>query len=118
MEQHMTKNLSIPRGSVEYIEATVTADVSLTMPVELSLSRGTTHTWLPATWQGAAGTTRTAQTTAPITLGDDYPAAAYSLFARLTDTPEQPIIACGMVTILGTPNTVPVPDGWIDGGTP
>lgn len=115
----MTTKLTIPRGSVEYVEATVTADLTLDMTIELSLSRGNTHTWLPATWQGAAGTTRVAQTTSPITFGDDYPYSSYSLYARLADAPEAPIIYIGPVLITGTTTTVPTPPTGdvIDGGT-
>lgn len=93
---------AIPRGSTEYVEATVTVDVPLDMTVELALTRGNNdHVWLPATWQGDVGTTRTARTTNPVTFDDDYPRSAYSLFARLTDTPEEPIVRVGTVYILG-----------------
>lgn len=91
--------LNIPRGSVEYITATVTADVPLTMPVELSLSRGDTHTWLPATWEGAPGETRNVRTLNVVTFDDTYEASAYSVCVRLTDNPEMPVIDAGRLNI-------------------
>jgi hypothetical protein len=120
MEQPMNTSTAIPRGSTEYVEATVTIDVTLDMTVELALTRGNNdHTWLPATWEGDPGTTRTARTTVPVTFDDDYPHTAYTLYARLTDTPEEPIIRAGTIYILGTTDTTPLPPaGGINGGTP
>jgi hypothetical protein len=94
--------ISIPRGSVEYVEATLVADVSLDMGVEIALGRGSeTKTWLPAVWAGDSGTTRTARTASPVEFDDTYPRSAYSLYVRLTDTPEEPITRVGTVYILG-----------------
>lgn len=111
---------AIPRGSTEYIEATLTLDVPLDMTVELALTRGNNdHVWLPAVWIGTVGTTRTAQTATPVTFDDDYPRSNYTLYARLTDTPEEPIIRVGTVYVLGSTDTEPLPPvGGIDGGTP
>lgn len=91
--------LNIPRGSIEYITATVTADIPLTMPVELSLSRGDTHTWLPATWEGAPAETRNVRTTNVVTFDDTYPQKSYSVMVRLADNPETPLIRAGELEI-------------------
>ena len=87
---------TIPRGSIEYVTATVTADVDLTMPAEISVSRGTASTWLPATWVGEVGKTRTLRTTDVIDFSEvDYPAGTYTVRVRLTDSPEVPVIRAG-----------------------
>lgn len=91
--------LNIPRGSIEYITATVTADVPLTMPVELSLSRGDQHTWLPATWEGTPGETRNVRTTNVVTFDDTFEHRTYSVCVRLTDNPEVPIVNAGSLNI-------------------
>lgn len=111
--------IAIPRGSTEYVEASVTADVTLNMGVELALTRGGTgHVWIPATWQGDPGTTRTARTAAPVTFDDDYPQPSYTLYARLTDTPEEPIIRVGTVYVIGSTDAPPpLPSDVIDGGS-
>lgn len=100
--------LSIPRGSIEYIESTIPSDVPLTMGVEMSLTRGGSDpVWLPAEWKGDPGTTRTARSSAPITFDDNYPHAAYTLSVRLSDSPEIPIIRVGTIYILGPTGVAP-----------
>jgi hypothetical protein len=97
-------NIEIPRGSVEYLHTPVTSDVTLAdvMVVAIAVGRtGTeTYTWLPATWEGTAGTTRTARTTSAVTLSAaSYPLRKYTIYVKLTDTPEAPIIDAGTLTI-------------------
>jgi hypothetical protein len=90
---------SIPFGSVEYLEASVTADVSLTMVVAIAITKGSgTHTWLAAGWTGAADTTRTARTTSAFDTGT-LTRGQYGLYVKLTDSPEVPIIKAGEVSI-------------------
>lgn len=83
------------RGTVEYLDITVTSDVVLTGTVEVSF--GDRETWHEATWIGAAGTTRTARillgTTVPL------PARSTNVYVRFTDSPEVPVVAAGQVTI-------------------
>ena len=95
----------IPRGSVEYLKAIVTADDTLDdgVTVELSLTPiGGTHTWLAGTWVGAEDTTRVARTSSEVTFSTaNYPASTYKVFVRLTDNPEAPILDAGIVRIAG-----------------
>lgn len=95
-----------PRGTVEYVKAVVTADVTLTdsMTVELSLSTGNnnigyTHNWLTGAWDGTEATTRTARTGSAVTFDSTYPKGSYTLFVRLTDNPEVPLINAGQVRV-------------------
>jgi hypothetical protein len=96
---HQLDRIEIQAGSIEYLQATVTADVTLdnTVAVALSLTPLSTgaHDWKPAGWIGTAGTTRVAQTTDPLT----YVAGNYTVFVKLTDTPEIPILAAYAVTV-------------------
>ena len=95
------KEITIPRDSVEYVRAPVTADVDLGMGVEISIRYGTAaHVWLPATWVGTLGPSRTARTTTQVTFSAAlYPKPAYTVYVRLTDTPEVPIIEAGTIKI-------------------
>lgn len=94
-------DIRIPRGSIEYVKTPVTADVSLTMTVAISIrANGAAHTWLAAEWTGTAGTTRTARTTTEVTFSTaNYPLNTYTVYVKLTDTPEAPIIEAGKITI-------------------
>ncbi len=86
-----------PLGTSEYVSVTVTSDVSLSaQPVTVSLDRGAT--WLPATWQGSAGTTRTARTTSPVTFAST---GLKTVLVKVTDTPEVPIIEAGRISVNG-----------------
>ena len=91
--------LNIPRGSIEYVTATITADVTLDMPAELSLSRGNLHNWVPATWENTPAETRNLRTTNVITFGDAYPHTSYTVMIRLADNPEAPLINAGSLYI-------------------
>lgn len=101
-------SIVIPRGSVEYVTATVT----LTNPpgavlgaqavaISIRPDDDTTHVWLPATWVGATpAATRQARTTSPVTFDTaGYPARTYWVFVRLVDNPETPILQAGTITI-------------------
>lgn len=79
---------TITRGSTEYLRVTVTCDVQLTsQSVAFSFDRST---WIPAEWEGSAGTTRTARA---LVSTSALPAnRAPSLYVRVTDNPEIPVI--------------------------
>lgn len=83
-----------PIGSIEYIAATVTANVPLdAQTVELSVDSGVT--WLAAEWTGDVDTTRACRTTDPVA----FPTRTYHrCMVRLTDTPEVPVMVAGVVT--------------------
>jgi hypothetical protein len=102
-----TSGPTYPRGTIEYVKALVKADVTLddTVSVSLSLSTGNdsigyVHTWLTGAWEGAAGTQRTARTASAVTFDSAYPKGTYSLFVKLTDSPEIPLINAGTVRVL------------------
>ena len=86
-------------GSVEYLTVTVTADIELTdQPVEISVDRGAT--WLPAVWTGDPGTTRKARTAEPYTFDrGDKRLVSHSVWVRITDNPEAPIVSAGSFQI-------------------
>lgn len=96
-------DLTIPRGSVEYVTATVTADVALTdaTTVRLALTRrGEDHDWIDAAWTGAEGTTRACRTSNPVTFDTDtIPGDLVDVFIQLTDSTEIPIIEAGTIKI-------------------
>ena len=87
------KQRSIPRGSVEYIEAVIeTADDPASATVQLAVTAaGGTHSWLSAGWVADAVFDtarqvwiRTARTTSVVTLSAaNYPASTYTVFATL-----------------------------------
>lgn len=94
--------LSIPRDSVEYIRAKVTADADLeTTGVELALIHGSDPaTWLPGVWVDDTGSTRVARTASPVTLDvATYPHGSYAVRVRLTDSPETPILSAYTLNI-------------------
>lgn len=83
------------RGTVEYLEVTISADEPLTtQPVEISFDR---VAWHAAQWIGEAGNTRTASillgTTVPL------PVRTSAVYVRLSNTPEAPIIHAGTLRI-------------------
>lgn len=95
----MTESVNYERDTLEYVKAEITSDVSLTMGVDISISRGGVYAWQAGTWLGTAGTTRTVRTAAPVnfTLAN-FPKNSYTVHVRLTDT-EIPIIEVGNITI-------------------
>lgn len=89
-----SKEIRIPVGSSEYLKAPITADVELdAQTVQLSKDGGTS--WLAAEWVGDAGTTRTARTSSPVA----WTRGTYHVYAKLTDSPEVPIVKCGTVIV-------------------
>lgn len=106
----MTGSITIPRGSVEYVTATVTLTnppgavlgaQTVTISIRPDTNPPTAHVWLPATWVGATpAATRQARTTSPVTFDTaGYPARTYWVFVRLVDNPETPILQAGTITI-------------------
>jgi len=95
------EQVEIEAGSIEFLKATVTADITLdnTVTVALSLTPTSTgaHDWKPASWTGTAGTTREARTDQTLT----YAPGTYTVYVKLTDTPEVPIIAAYAVIVPG-----------------
>lgn len=95
----MTADIKLERDTQEYVKAEVTADVSLTMGVDISISRGGVYVWQPGTWLGSAGTTRTVRTTSLVNFTvANFPKGVYTVHVRLNDT-EIPIIEVGRITI-------------------
>jgi hypothetical protein len=86
---------TIIRGSIEYLEVTVTCDFTLnTQPVEFSFDQ---TVWRTATWQGSAGTTRTARL---LLDSSNTPAGrSATIWVRITDDPEIPILDAGRLNI-------------------
>lgn len=93
----MTDVNHYPSGTVEYLTVTVTADVELnTQPVDVSFDKAE---WLPAEWIGVVGTTRQARTTAPVTFTATR-RDPRSVWVRVTDVDESPILLAGSVTVI------------------
>lgn len=81
---------TIYRDSIEYISATVTADVTLDAQA-VKISVDDKATWLTAAWTGDPGTTRSCRV---LLNGTNMPAAGERpVFVQITDSPETPIIA-------------------------
>ena len=84
------------RGTIEYLEVTVTADVQLTgQPVYFSFDQ---VTWTAGEWDGEPGLTRTAR----ILLGEDVPLptkSSVAVYLKVTDSPEVPIMNAGILVI-------------------
>jgi hypothetical protein len=84
-----------PIGTKEYVKFVFTSDRTLdTQPVEIKVN----GTWLPATWLGTAGLTRTARTSSVV----DFAGATQgyqTIYGRFTDSPEIPIIDGGKILI-------------------
>jgi hypothetical protein len=95
--------VSRPAESKEYVEASVTADVELgAQVVEFAILAGAPvdgTTWTAGAWIGTAGTTRTAR----ILVGQggtlDPGPGNYTVFVRVTDTPEIPVIPAGSLLL-------------------
>ncbi len=84
--------ISIPEGSVEYLNVDITADVTLdTQPVDIRVGNGV---WQAAAWAGTAGTTRTAR----LLYIADTP-GLYAVWVRVDDNPETPILRAGTLSV-------------------
>lgn len=83
-------------GTIEYLGVTLTSDQTLdTQPVAVSFDR---TTWHNATWTGTAGLTRTAR----VLVGDTVPLpqkGTWTVYTRVTDNPEAPIVAAGVLEV-------------------
>lgn len=89
--------IEIPLGSVEYLYADLEGDILLDGTVEMALGGAPNDvTWESADWVGDVGMTRSARVLLDGTLAQ----GTYYLWARVTDTPEVPIIKCGKVKIV------------------
>jgi hypothetical protein len=86
-------------GATEYVEASITADVSLdAQTVTLSVDGGTT--WLASTWLGIAGLTRSARTSSPVVVSTSLPTrGVHTLLARVVDGTETTIVKCGGISV-------------------
>jgi hypothetical protein len=93
----MAKRDVINRGTTDFLDVIVRADVDLgAQTVAVSFDR---TTWLPATWIGDVGITRSCRVLIDASnIPDDRNAA--TVFVRVTDTPEVPVISAGLVKIL------------------
>lgn len=96
-------DVSRPAESLEYVEATVTSDVTLdAQTVEFAILTAAPvdgTTWTAGAWTGTAGTTRIAR----ILVGPggtlDPGVGSYTVFVRVTDTPEIPAIPSGSLQL-------------------
>lgn len=97
----MTTRITRNRASLEYLTVLVTADIELNgQPVDIA---ATDHhdqpgddDWVEATWIGATGNTRKAQ----ILVDDaDLSVGPWSVWVRVTDSPEIPVIRAGTLVI-------------------
>lgn len=85
-------------GTIEYVGVTVTADEELdAQSVAISLDHG--ETWIPSSWQGDPGLTRTAQTDAPVTFSEKTNGR---VLVKVTDSPEVPIVSAGSYSVIST----------------
>lgn len=86
------------RGTLMYLSVTVTSSEELDdQAVEMSFDRSN---WFTANWQGDPGTTRVVRA---LVGGDDAPLPFFTpatVFVRITDSPEVPIIEAGTVQIV------------------
>lgn len=89
--------IEIPLGSVEYLYADLTGDILLDGTVEMALGGAPDAvTWEPADWVGDVGMSRSAR----VLLDGSLAQGTYNVWARVTDTPEAPIIKCGRVKVV------------------
>lgn len=80
---------TLVRGTKEYLDVTVSADIELDGTVEFSFDR---TTWVAAAWQGDEATTRTARYLLDT---EDMERSSYPVYVRFTDVPEIPILRAG-----------------------
>ena len=93
-----TATTTIIQGSKEYLYVDITADQALDdQPVEVAVTtaRPAVDSWQAATWVGDVGTSRSAR----ILLDGLLTVGAYTVWVRLTDNPEVPILNAGRLKI-------------------
>lgn len=89
--------VEIPLGSVEYLYADITADVALDGSIEIGIGGPPNEaTWQTAAWVGDVDLSRSAR----VLLDGSLALGTYLMWARITDSPEIPIIKCGKVKIV------------------
>lgn len=92
------RDITIPRGSYEYVEFTLTdpSGVDLTEDVvELAIGGGDDRVWLAATWDDGY-----ARTTAPVLFDETYSISVHPVWARVTDNTERPIVRLGSIRVV------------------
>ena len=89
-------------GSIEYVVASVTADVELDAQVVKIFIEGTEYT---AEWMGNPGETRECRTTDTIDF-TDWADDLYQLSVQFADSPEEPLVDAGYIRVRAAP--VPV----------
>jgi hypothetical protein len=93
----MTATLTFNQGSIEYVAASVTSDVTLdAQTVTMSVDSGAT--WVAAEWVGDVGTTRQVRTSSPVTFATVIRREVYVL-VKIVDTPEIPVVTAGSYTV-------------------
>lgn len=112
----MSDQSTYPRGTVEYLQATVTADVDLTtQPVTIAVGNidPSTGSWLAASWSGASWTSldpetnqtlyhRVCKTDTPVAFTEGaFPdlATYYEVGVKIVDSPEIPVMSAGWVLV-------------------
>lgn len=90
--------------STEYLHAPITASVTLDQQtIEVAFVTGTAPddqtSWVTAEWEGDAGTTRTWRVLVGPGTTSPLPAGSYTVFSRLTDSPEEVVRKHDTLTI-------------------
>jgi hypothetical protein len=96
-EESQVSEIVVTVGSVEYLYADVTADRELdSQPVEMAVDTNPASAdWAEATWVGDPGLTRSCR----ILLDGTLAAGKYSVYVRITDTPEVPVVKAGVLRV-------------------
>jgi len=92
----VTEDRTWVRGSIEYLEVQIEADVELNVQaVRFTFDR---VTFFDAEWAGDPGTTRTARLLLDDSMLPD--AITTPVFVTITDNPETPLIPAGTLTVI------------------
>lgn len=92
-----TRSVSIPRESVEYVRAVVTVDgVEVTAGVSVAITAATAR---PSSWTAAVVVDGHAAVLVGPGTGNALAPGTYRVWAKVTDSPEVPVVDCGLVTI-------------------
>lgn len=95
----MAADVTLVKGSKEYLYADLTADVVLdNQPVEFGIAANVdaVTAWMQGAWMGDPGETRSAR----VLLDGSLAVGQYGVWVRITDTPEIPIVALGKLKIV------------------